>query len=103
MILHGVCNLYDEPVSVHGMEKGNEINKDNNNKKTMKPNLKIELEDLKALYAHTKNAYPGMTFKDWCKESEKSYLSYFGNRELFNNRKYTYSQFVNAQIMAIAY
>ena len=45
--------------------------------------------------------YGNMTFESWCKESEKSYMSYFSNKELYNRRKYTYSQFVNAQIIAI--
>lgn len=69
----------------------------------MKPDLRIEEEDLKALFAHTKKAYGDMSFKQWCKECEKSYMSYFNNKELFNKRKYTYSQFVNAQIIALAY
>lgn len=67
----------------------------------MKPNLSIEINDLKALFTHTRCAYGNMTFENWCKECKKSYLSYFNNKELFNNCKYTYSQFVNAQIIAI--
>ena len=41
------------------------------------------------------------TFENWCKECKKSYMTYFDNKVLFNNKKYTYSQFVNAQIIAI--
>lgn len=67
----------------------------------MKADLRIDLEDLKVLFAHTKAAYGNMSFSNWCKECEKSYISYFNNKELFNRRKYTYSQFVNAQIIAI--
>ena len=67
----------------------------------MTPDLRIETEDLKVLFSHTKGAYGNMTFAKWCEECKKSYLSYFNNKELFNNRKYTYSQFVNAQILAI--
>lgn len=67
----------------------------------MKANLKIDIEDLKVLFAHTKGAYGNVTFEQWCKECKKSYMSYFNNKKLFNNKKYTYSQFVNAQILAI--
>ena len=67
----------------------------------MKANLNITQEDLKALFSHTKSAYGNMTFDNWCKECKKSYMSYFNNKQLFNNRKYTYSQFVNALVIAI--
>ena len=67
----------------------------------MKADLRIEKDDLKVLFAHTRKAYGNMTFEKWCEDCKKSYLSYFNNKELFNNRKYTYSQFVNAQILAI--
>ncbi len=69
----------------------------------MKTDLRINQDDLKTLFAHTKGAYNNMTFSDWCKECKKSYMSYFNNKELFNNRKYTYSQWVNAQIISLAY
>lgn len=67
----------------------------------MKPNLSIDINDLKTLFLHTKGAYPNTSFFTWCNECKKSYISYFNNKELFNVRKYTYSQFVNAQILAI--
>lgn len=67
----------------------------------MKADLRIDQEDLKVLFSHTKNAYGNMSFENWSKECEKSYMSYFNNKKLFSNRKYTYSQFVNAQILAI--
>lgn len=67
----------------------------------MKPNLKIDLKDLKTLYLHTRFAYANMSFEEWCKECKKSYLSYFNNKELYNKTKYTYSQFVNAQIISL--
>ena len=67
----------------------------------MKANLKIELNDLKALFTHTRGAYPNMSFVNWSKECVKSYMSYFNNKELFNYRKYTYSEWVNAQIIAL--
>ena len=70
---------------------------------TMKPDLRIEQDDLKALFAHTKSAYGNITFESWKKDCKKSYMSYFNNKDLFNNRKYTYSQFVNAQVIAITY
>ena len=64
-------------------------------------NLKIEQEDLKVLFARTKCAYGNMTFENWKEECKKSYLSYFNNKKVFSNRKYTYSQFVNAQILSL--
>jgi len=67
----------------------------------MKADLRIEKKDLKVLFAHTKGAYGKMTFLNWCKDCEKSYISYFNNKQIFNKNKYTYSQFVNAQILAI--
>jgi hypothetical protein len=67
----------------------------------MTADLRIEENDLKALFVHTRCAYGNMTFGNWCKECEKSYMSYFNNEELFSKRKYTYSQYVNAQIIAI--
>jgi hypothetical protein len=67
----------------------------------MKVDLNIEQEDLKVLFIHTRAAYGNMTFENWSKECKKSYMSYFNNKPLFSNKKYTYSQFVNAQIIAL--
>tara|TARA_R110000787_G_scaffold203084_2_gene313614 strand:- start:1465 stop:1674 length:210 start_codon:yes stop_codon:yes gene_type:complete len=67
----------------------------------MKANLQITQEDLKVLFSHTQNAYKSFSFEQWKKECLKSYMSYFNNKDLFNNRKYTYSQFVNAQVMSL--
>lgn len=67
----------------------------------MRANLKINNEDLKALYLQTKGAYKNISFTDWCKECQKSYISYFNNKEIFIYKKYTYSEFVNAQIIAL--
>ena len=61
----------------------------------MNANLKIDENDLKVLYSHTKGAYNHLTFEEWKDECKKSYISYFNNKALFNVRKYTYSQFVN--------
>jgi len=44
------------------------------NLETMKPNLKIEEQDLKILFIHTKAAYGVMSFNDWKKDCKKSYL-----------------------------
>lgn len=77
------------------------INSNLINKKIMKADLRIDQDDLKALFAHTRSAYGDMNFANWCKGCEKSYISYFNNKELFSIRKYTYSQFVNAQIIAL--
>jgi hypothetical protein len=67
----------------------------------MKPNLNIDEKDLQILFSYTKGAYQNMTFDNWKVDCKKSYLSYFKNKDLFLNRKYTYSQFVNAQILSL--
>jgi len=67
----------------------------------MQVDMRITQDDLKALFIHTRAAYGNITFQDWCKESEESYITYYNNKELYSKRKYTYSQFVNAQILAI--
>ena len=67
----------------------------------MKANLKIELDDLKALFTHTRGAYQNMTFADWSEECVKSYMIYFNHEDIRRNSKYTYSQWVNAQIIAL--
>tara|TARA_R110000764_G_scaffold151193_1_gene238656 strand:+ start:152 stop:355 length:204 start_codon:yes stop_codon:yes gene_type:complete len=67
----------------------------------MKPNLKIDQEDLKVLFSHTRRAYGNMSFENWKEECKKSYISYFENKSLFNYKRYTYSQFVNAQILVL--
>ncbi len=64
-------------------------------------NLTIDSNDLKTLWMHTKAAYGNKTFESWKKDCKKSYMSYFNNKELFMNRQYTYSEFVNAQIISI--
>ena len=63
--------------------------------------LNIAQDDLKTLFVHTRDAYNNISFSDWCKETEKSYISYFENKELFNYRKYSYSQWVNAQVVSL--
>ena len=67
----------------------------------MKADLRINQDELKVLFIHTRYAYGNITFISWEKECKKSYMSYFNNKELFSNRQYTYSQFVNAQIIAL--
>lgn len=66
-----------------------------------KPNLKIDQEDLKVYFIHSKEAYPGMSFKNWCKDCEKAYLEYFNNKEMYNRKRYTYSQWVNDGIIIL--
>ena len=67
----------------------------------MNINLNIAQEDLKTLFIHTRDAYNNISLQEWSKETQKSYLSYFNNKELFNYRKYSYSQWVNAQIVSL--
>ena len=69
----------------------------------MKANLKIELDDLKAFFTLLQNdlQYPNMTFADWSEEWVKSYMIYFNHEDIRRNSKYTYSQWVNAQIIAL--
>lgn len=67
----------------------------------MKADLRIDSDDLKALFVLTRFAYGNMTFKNWYKECEKSYKNYFKNKVLFSKKMYTYSQWVNAQIIKL--
>ena len=67
----------------------------------MKPNLKIKQDDLLTLFAHTRFAYGNITFANWCKECKNGYIIYFNNKELFNRKEYTYSQWVNEQIISL--
>ena len=59
--------------------------------------FKIDELDLSLLYHHTKFAYAGMNFENWCKECKKSYVKYVQNRKDVK----TYSQYVNAQIISL--
>lgn len=61
--------------------------------------LSIDEEDLKVLFLHTKDAYKGYTFEQWCKEVKGNYVDYVGKRQ---NHK-TFFEWVNGQILAIAY
>ena len=61
----------------------------------------ILTQDLQTLFIHTRGAYNNINFQEWSKEAEKSYLSYFNNKELFSYRKYSYSQWVNSQVVAL--
>lgn len=67
----------------------------------MKANLKIDQNDLKVLFSHVRGVYGKMSFETWCEECEKSYMSYFNNKDMFMNNRYTYSEFVNAQVIAL--
>lgn len=59
----------------------------------------IDLIDLQTLYIHTRKAYGNMPFEAWVLECQKAYNEYLEKRE---NPK-TYSQWVNGQILALAY
>lgn len=61
--------------------------------------LTINQDDLKALYVHTRFAYGNLTFDQWAKEIKKAYIDFAKNQD---NPK-TYSQWVNGQILALAY
>lgn len=64
------------------------------------PIMTIESNDLKVLYVSVKHAYNGMGFNEWVSVTKKSYIeNYFNLRE---NPK-TFSQWVNASILAINY
>tara|TARA_R110000765_G_scaffold389357_1_gene481797 strand:- start:45 stop:254 length:210 start_codon:yes stop_codon:yes gene_type:complete len=68
----------------------------------MKANLKIELDDLKALFTQSTSTNTNMTFADWSEECVKSYMIYFNNGIIIKSLpKYTYSEWVNAQIIAL--
>ena len=62
-------------------------------------NFQIDQEDLQILYLHTREAYGNIVFNAWVIECEKGYKDYLIDRE---NPK-TFSQWVNAQIIALCY
>ena len=55
------------------------------------------LEDLKVLYLHAREAYPGVNFKNWCVEVHQEYQQYHNIR--VNPR--TFNQWINGQIIAL--
>lgn len=59
----------------------------------------IDETDLKVLFLHTKDAYPGFTFERWVNEVKDAYQNYFKNR--FSPK--TFSEWVNGQIIYLAY
>lgn len=59
--------------------------------------FKIDQEDLKTLFIHTRFAYGNMKFNDWVKECKVSYVQFSRDKE---NPK-TFSQWVNGQIIAL--
>jgi hypothetical protein len=67
-------------------------------------NFDIDKEDLKVLFIHVSDAYKGIYFEKFVIEAQNSYLDYF-NRNMNNLQKYgtpkTFSQWVNAQIIAL--
>lgn len=67
-------------------------------------NFEIDKDDLKILFIHVSDAYKGISFKKFVIETQSSYLDYF-NRNINNLQKYgtakTFSQWVNAQIIAL--
>jgi len=67
-------------------------------------NFTIDQTDLKVLFLHTQDAYPGYTFERWTKEVEQSYIEYH-KRNSENTEKYgapkTFSQWINGQIIAL--
>ena len=62
-------------------------------------NFQIDKEDLQILYLHTKQAYGNIGFNVWVVECKKGYQEYLINRE--NPKSFT--QWVNAQIIALCY
>lgn len=56
-----------------------------------------DLEDLKVLFVHTKEAYGKTTFNEWMKETKEAYDSFAKGKE---NVK-TFSQWINGQILAL--
>ena len=65
----------------------------------------IDQDDLKALYINASfEDFGNITFKNWIKITEESYVNYF-NRNLSDLQKYgtpkTFSRWVNGQIIAL--
>ena len=59
--------------------------------------FKIDNEDLKALYAHTRHAYKNMSFNNWVLQVKNDYDNY-AMRSTYCK---TFSQWVNGQIIAL--
>lgn len=62
--------------------------------------LTIDMQDLKILFLHTQHAYQGYTFDMFCEEVKGTYINNYLPDRI--NPK-TFSEWVNAQIIAIAY
>ncbi len=59
----------------------------------------IDEMDLKTLFLHTRHCYKGYTFEKWCDEIKRVYAKYHTQRETPK----TFFEWVNGQILAIAY
>jgi hypothetical protein len=60
-------------------------------------NFSIEQDDLKALFVHTRVAYGNMTFGQWVEEVKSAYSIFATGKSDVR----TFSQWVNAQIIAL--
>ena len=60
-------------------------------------NFTIDINDLKALFLHTKNAYGKITFNQWTQQTKNAYSSFAKDKESVK----TFSQWVNGQIIAL--
>jgi hypothetical protein len=60
-----------------------------------KVNFKIEQEDLKVLFLHTKHAYGNMTFDEWVEDVKDAYKDFIKDKE----DPKTFSEWVNGQII----
>jgi len=59
--------------------------------------MKIESEDLKALFLAVRFSLKGQSLKNFCTDCEKSYKEYYKKRD---NPK-SYSQWINGQTIAM--
>ena len=65
-------------------------------------NFEIDLEDLKALFLHTKDAYKkNITFNIWVDNCQANYEQYFERQIQLNETPKSFSQWVNGQIIAL--
>ena len=67
-------------------------------------NFDIDIDDLKILFIHTRDAYKGMSFDKWVIEAKTAYKEYHA-RNTNDLQKYgtpkTFSQWVNGQIISL--
>jgi len=64
-------------------------------------NLKIDQDDLKALFIACGNSVKNCSFQDWVRNTEVGYESYFERQVRLKQAHLSFSQWVNGQIISL--